>query len=301
MARPFRCSAAPLLLATTISACTFGSDGISLDQDRVDRAVQAPSVLADLDRLIADAEAYRFVVDVARGSSSFVDDVPPRAVTTVSATFERANDGGMGARLAEIRQRYADAIAVGCRLNGVVAGVTFSDSEPLEEGGFSEYIRPGIALPVSDERRARRPLVLSRGTEYIYSWIDGAQTDVIGAVEVEMPDGDFSGLGPVTLPAITVDGVTARRLTLDSPIRWTPSEEEDHTNIVMDVRVGGILAINCVTEDDGHFVLPEETRARLPRSARRLTHYAVERRRHRVEAVGETVVLTESSTFAGLP
>ena len=308
-AHPRRRVAALAVLAA-LAACT--SDGDDPDPGTADGSARTPSVLADLDHLIAEADAYRFVADVHRGDASFADGERTRVGTDISAVFRRAGDGNAAALLAEVRQAYVDAIDVSCRIDGSVDGVDFEDSGPVEEGGPGEYVRAGDALPVSDEAGALGALVTFDGgdgaeEDPYYEWDlpDGLDNiDVVGAIGVEVPGDVFPGLGTVALPAVALDGVAADAMTVGTPIRWTPSEVEDRTLIAMEVRgdgVDGALSIECVTDDDGSFVLPDATLARLPESVTGFVSYGVERTRYRVEGIGEAVVLVASSSFRAAP
>ena len=310
---PRRCVAASAAVLAALTACTSDDDGDGADPGAADGSARTPSVLADLDRLIADADAYRFVADVHRGDASFADGERTRVGTDISAVFRRATDGNAAALLAEVRQAYADATEEGCRIDGRVDGVDFDDSGPVEDSDFAEYVRAGDALPVSDEAGALGALVAFDGGDEVvedpyYEWDlpDGLDNiDVIGAIGVDVPGDVFPGLGTLTLPAVTLDGVAADAMTVDAPIRWTPSEEEDRTLVVMEVRgdddADGILVIECVTDDDGSFVLPDATLARLPASVTGFVGYGVERTRHRVVGIGEAVVITGSAAFRAVP
>ena len=267
------------------------------------------NALADLDRLIVDADAYLFVGSLVRedGALATIGEPLDEPLTTdLFAGFGRVTDGDTAALLADARSSLVEQITVGCRINGSYDGVDFDDlpDEEDADGEFGEDVLAGEALPVSDETRALGALRVVRentGDMPYYRWDqpDDLDRTTVGTLNVEVPGDVFPGLGTLTLPEAPLAGVTADGpLTVESTVRWEPAG--DGGTILVALEVDGVTAdedgdrdglyIECITADDGEFRLPDATLARLPESVDVASYYGVERLRADIVPMGEAIV-----------
>lgn len=301
--------AAALLVA--LAGCDGDDDGTRTPSSGAPVSTPADA-FADLDRLIADADAYRFVADILREDAGFSREGEPfdgSFITDVFAGFERATDGNgdTATLLAEKRTALQELTAVGCEINGEYDGVGFADTPDGEDsdGEFGEFVSAGEALPLSDETRALGVLLPDTAddeTGPFYEWDmpDELDRTTIGVLSVEVPGDVFPGLGTLTVPATPLAGlVVDAPQTVESVVRWEPLGDGGTITIGMDVDGDGddFVGISCVTDDDGEFRVPDATLARLPGAVDGPADYFVERQRTGIAPLGEAIVLSTGRTI----
>ena len=308
-----------IALLVVLAACTDDDDDGTGSPPGAGPGTGQAGALADLDRLIANADAYRFLANVLRedGALSRLGDSPDEPlITDLFADFERAADGDVAALLVETQAALAERSTVGCTIDGSYGGASFDDV-PDEEDVEDEpgrYVSAGDALPVNDETRVLGALraespdtgVPDVGPFYEWDAPEALDRTTVGTVSVEVPGDVFPGVGTLTLPQVPLDALIADEpLRVESTVRWEPLGDGGTIVIGFDVEGEAVdedgdrdfLGIECVTADDGEFRVPDATLARLPEAVNEAGVLYAERVRTDVLPVGEAVVFQTRNTL----
>ena len=319
-ARTYAAVAAVLL---TLAACSDDDEDIFLPDPNSSpgdgSGPESTDALADLDALIANADAYLYVAEVLRedgGSSTLDGSAAEPLVTDLFASFERATVGDMAVRLTETRDALVERTTIGCTIDGRYDGVSFDDTPDEEDAdsAFSEYVSAGDELPVSDGTRALGALrpgqastdVPDDGPHYEWELPNEVDRTTLGTLSVEVPGDVFPGLGTLALSETPLVGLTSDGpLTVESTVHWEPTDESGTIVIGLDLAGEGVsedgerdrLEIQCITADDGEFRLPDATLARLPEAVDDVQTLSVERTRIDVVPMGEAIVLLGRRTL----